>query len=81
MVLLDDGRPRSITPLDRVGESVFDTRVDLELAYPARGELALDRGDERPHQALPAIRGIDEHVEKARAGLAPRGSRDRESDE
>src|SRR5207248_11590658 len=61
-------------------ESVIDTRVDIELADPARCERALDGGDERPHQAAPTVRGIDEHVQKTGAALCPRGSSDRESD-
>ena len=59
MVLLDDGRATPVTLLDRVRESILDPRVDLEVPDPARGELALERGDERPHQALPAVGGID----------------------
>jgi hypothetical protein len=81
MVALDHRGPSSITPLDRVSESVLDTRVDLELRDTAGRELALDRGDQRPHQALAAVRGVDEHREKTRAGFRPRRSGDRESDE
>jgi hypothetical protein len=81
MVSFDDGRARSVVPLYVVGETVVHARIDLELVDPARRELALDRGDERPHQALPAIGGIDENVEEARASVAPSGSGDRESNE
>jgi hypothetical protein len=81
MVTLDHRRSRSVTPLDRVRESVLDTSVDLELPDPAGCELTLESGHERPHQALSAVRGFDEHVEKAGAAFRPRGSRDRESDQ
>jgi hypothetical protein len=81
VVPLDDGRPLAISPLDRVRESILDTRVDLELPDPARRKLALDGGNERPHQALPPARRIDEHVEKGRAALGPRWSRHGESDQ
>jgi hypothetical protein len=81
VVALDDCRPRSVPPLDRVRESILDPRVDLEFPDPASQELALDRRDERPHQAPPAVCGIDQHVEKAHAALARSWSRDRESDQ
>jgi len=67
MVPFDDRRPTSIAPLDRVCEPILHARVDVELADPARCELALDRPDERPHKAASAIRGIDQHVQEARA--------------
>jgi hypothetical protein len=81
VVALDDLRARSVTTFDRIGESVVDARVDLELTDSPRCEPALDRGDERPDQALPPVRGIDQHVEEARAGFGPSGACDRKSDE
>jgi hypothetical protein len=63
VILLDHRRARSVATLDRVGESVFDPRVDLELRDPARSEPPLDSGDERPDQTLPPVRGIDQDVE------------------
>jgi len=67
--------------LEIVGESVVHARIDLKLAYPSSEELALDRGDERPDETLPAIRRIDLHVEEAHAAFRPRRSRDGESDQ
>jgi hypothetical protein len=81
VIRLDDRRASLVTPLDRVGESVLDTRVDLELAYSPREKLALDLGDERPHKAPPAIRRIDQDVEEARAARGPGRARDSESNE
>jgi len=81
MVGLDHGGPRSIASLDRVREPVLDARVDLELVDPAREQLALDRCDERPHQAATPIGRIDEDVKEARTSIAPGRSRDGEADE
>ena len=67
MVPFDDRRPTSIAPLDRVCEPILHARVDVELADPARRELALDRRDERPHEAASPIGRIDQHVQEARA--------------
>ena len=63
MISFDHGRPGAVTPLEVVRESVLHTRVDVELAYPSGEELALDRGDQRPHQAPPPVGRIDQHVE------------------
>ena len=71
MILLDDGRPLAVVPLDRVGKPIVDTRVDIELACPSADERALDLGDEAPDQALSAVRGIDEHIEEGDAALGP----------
>jgi hypothetical protein len=79
VILLDDGRARPVATLDRVGESVLDARVDLELRDAARSQPPLDSSDEPPHQALPAVRGVDQDVEEAHSPLSPFGSRDRES--
>jgi hypothetical protein len=65
MVPFDDGRARSVTPLDVVCEAVVYARVDVELAYSSDDKLALDRLDESPHEAAPAVRGIDEHVQES----------------
>jgi hypothetical protein len=65
MVRFDHGRAGSVTPLDVVREAVVDARVDVELAYPSDDELALDRLDESPRQATPAVRGIDKHIQKS----------------
>ena len=78
MVALDDLRSRSVTPFDRIGESVVDARIDLEFVDSASDELPLHRGDQRPHKALPAVCGIDEHIEQARASVAPGRSRNGE---
>jgi len=67
MVPLYDRRATSIAPLDRVREPVLHARVDVELADPARHELALDRRDERPHETASPVRGIDQHIQQARA--------------
>jgi len=80
VVRLDHRGARSITPLDVVGKAVFHPRIDVELTYPSSEQLALHPGDERPHQTLPAVGGIDQHVQKARAALGPSRSPDRESD-
>jgi hypothetical protein len=79
MVLFDDRCARSVAVLEVVGESVVHARIDLELAYPSSGQLALDSTDEPPHQALPAVRGVDQDVEEAHSPLSPFGSRDRKS--
>jgi hypothetical protein len=79
VILLDDGRARPIATLDRVGESVLDPRIDLELSDSARSQPPLDSGDEPPHQAMPPMRGVDQHVKKAHAALPPFGSGDGES--
>jgi hypothetical protein len=81
VIRLDDRRARSVPPLDSVGEPVVYPCIDLQLRDAADCESALDSSDQGPHQALPPIRGIDEHVEKACATLSPFRSRDRESDE
>jgi len=81
VVALDDLRSRSVTPFDRIGESVVDARIDLEFVDSASDELPLHRGDERPHEALPAVCGIDKHIEQAGAGVAPGWSRDGEADQ
>lgn len=81
MVSFDERRAPSVTPLDRVRKAIVDARVDLELPYPARRELALDRADERPNQTLSPVQRIDEHVEEACATVGPRRSRDSETDE
>ncbi|MEK6225701.1 MAG: hypothetical protein AABM40_05320 [Chloroflexota bacterium] len=81
MVPLDHRRARSIAPLHVVGKAVLDARIDVELAYASSEERALDRGDEWPHQTLPAVGGIDQHVQKAGTTVGPRWSRDRESNE
>ena len=81
MVRFGDRRLSAVAPLDVVRESVIHARVDLELAYPACDEAALDRGDQQPHQTRTAIGRIDQHVQQARASFAPRRSRDCERDE
>jgi hypothetical protein len=81
VVGFDDLRARSVTPFDRIGESVVDACIDLELVDSTSDELPLHRGDERPHEALPAVCRIDKHIEQAGAGVAPGRSRDGEADE
>jgi hypothetical protein len=81
MIWLDHDRARAVATLDRVGESVVDPRVDVELSYPSGRKLALDLRDERPNQPLSAMCRIDEHVEKAGSAVGPGGSADREGDE
>ena len=81
MVRLDDRRARSVPPLHVVGKTVFDARIDVELAYASGEELALECDDQRPHQTLTAVGGIDQHVQKGDAALTPRRSGDGESDE
>jgi hypothetical protein len=80
MVWIDDRRAGSVPSLDVVGKAVVDARVDVELAYASGQELALDRGDERPHQTPTTVGGIDENVQKGHAALAPGRSRHREPD-
>jgi len=80
VVPLDHRRARSIAPLHVVGKAVLDARIDVELAYASSEELALDRGDERPHQTLPAVGGIDQQVQKGDAARGPRRSGHREPD-
>ena len=79
MISLDHRRAGAIATLDRVGEAVLDTRVDLERGDPARGQPPLDAGDERPHQTLSPVAGIDEHVQETRPTLPPFRSGDCES--
>jgi len=79
MVRLDHPCALAVAPLHVSRESVVHARIDLELVDPPRRELALDRGDHRPHQTLPAVCGIDQHVQQAGAGIGPRRSGDRKS--
>jgi hypothetical protein len=81
VILLDDASAWSVTTLDRVGESVLDSRVDIEVAEPPRRELALDLGDKRPDQTTPAVDRFDEHVEEARARTRPARPGDGEADQ
>ena len=81
MVRLDHLGARSVVALDVVGKPVIYTRIDVELAYALGEEPSLHRGDERPHQAPPAVTGIDQHIEKGDAALVPGRPRDRESDQ
>jgi hypothetical protein len=81
VVTLDDGRALTVAALDRIGETVLDARVDLELAKPPTYELALDRGEERPDQPTSAVGRVDEDIEQSCATLGPRGSGDRETDQ
>ena len=69
MVRFDDQCTRPVATLDRVGKSVVDACVDVQVAETARRELALDFGHERPDQPSPAVTRIDEDVEEARTGL------------
>src|SRR5256885_15950970 len=81
MVPLDPLGARSIAALDVVGEAVVDAGIDVELANPTSEKLALDPRDEGPDETLPAVRGIDQHIEQADATGGPRRPRDREPDE
>jgi hypothetical protein len=81
VVSFDHRRPGSVTPLDVVGKPVVDARIDFELVDATCCQLTLHRGDERPDQALPAVRGIDQHVEEARAAPGIGRSRDGEPHE
>ena len=69
MVRVDDQCTRPVATLDRVGESVFDTCVDVQVGETARRKLALDFGHERPDEPSPAVTRIDEDVEEAGTGL------------
>jgi len=80
VVRLDNPRALAIAPLYVVGEPVIHARIDLELVYSPRRELALDRGDHGPHQTAAAVCGIDQHVQQAGAGIRPGRPGDRESD-
>lgn len=42
MVRPDHCRASSVTPLDAVGESVVDARIDVELSLSTSNKLALD---------------------------------------
>ena len=81
MVTLDDGGALSVAALDRIGETVLDPRVDLELAKPATYELALHSCEEWPDQATSAVGRVDEDIEQSRATFGPRGPGDRETDQ
>jgi hypothetical protein len=77
---VDHSGAAPVPPLDRIGEAVLDARVDVQLADAAARELALDRGDERPHQTAPAMIRIDEDVVEAGPSRAPRRSGHGEAD-
>jgi hypothetical protein len=81
VILLDQRRSGPVAALDRIGETIVDASVDLELVDATREKLALELGEKRPDQATAAIGGVDEHVEKARASVAPGGSGNGEADE
>ena len=81
VVRLDDQGARSVATLERVGESVIDSRVDVEVRETARRELALDCRDERPDQASPAVTRIDKDVEETRPSARPARPRDGEAEQ
>jgi hypothetical protein len=63
MVRLHHGGARPVAALHVVGEAVLDARIDVELADRTGEQLQLERGEEWPHQPLPAICGVEEHVQ------------------
>ena len=69
MVRVNDQCTRPVATLDRVGESVFDACVDVQVGETERRKLALDFGHERPDQPSPPVARIDEDVKEARACL------------
>src|SRR5438093_132358 len=60
---------------------MFGSRARRTTARSSPTPRPIHRGDQRPHKALPAVCGIDEHIEQARASVAPGRSRNGEADE
>jgi hypothetical protein len=81
MVRCDHVGATAVLALDRVGEAVVDSGIDVHASDAAKAEFAFHKAEHPPDEPAPAGRRLDEDVVQQCVAARPTGTRDREADQ